>query len=754
MAELGPTKAPGEDGFPAIFYQKCWAIIGEDVTNYCLHRLNGGMNINLINKTNIVLIPKIAKPSDITQYRPISLCNVIYKLLAKVLANRLCLVMNKCIDLPQSAFVPERLISDNVLLAYELLHILKHKRVGKKGFMAVKLDMSKAYDRVEWNFVEEIMKKLGFDPEWVALLMKCVTTVSYSVVLNGNNGKIFSPSRGLRQGDPLSPFLFLFCGEGLSSLMKLGIRDKLLRGVKASRSGHQISHLLFVDDCILFGEATERGAVGLKRILYEYKICSGQRVNFSKSAIFFSTNSEEEVRRTIIRVLGVRSSNDPERYLGLPNKVGRKKKATFQILKDRLRQRIDNWSIKYLSQGGKEVFIKAVLQSIPTYSMACFLLPKSLCSELEIIIAKFWWRNNKGKKGIHWYAWKDICVPKEFGGLDFRNLDKFNIALLAKQGWRLITYSNSLLACVLKAKYYPNGNFLDAALGNVPSLTWRSIWSAKGILEKGLCWRVSRGDGISVWTDLWVLGNGADRLQNHRRNGNIRLVADLIGESNRTWKRNLIVNTFDATIARKILQIPLAKSVYEDFQVWRGEPSGNFSINSHISELEGVEDRRLSLDATTRFSHAEQRANVAIYFDAAYDQQTFRSASGLVVYDVRGRILASKAVLHSNVASPFAVEAHARLQAVKLGEQMGFTVLDIICDSKTVIMKCQTGNRDSSNVGALIRDIQATKSNFQEIKFWFIPRTENTCADLIAREMLYKREEFYLEREIPNFIRR
>ncbi|KAA3458792.1 reverse transcriptase [Gossypium australe] len=696
--------------------------------------------------------------------------------------------------------------------------------------------------------------------------MKCVTTVSYSVVLNGNNGEIFSPSRGLRQCDPLSPFLFLFCGEGLSSLIKLGIRDKVLKGVKASRSGPQISHLLFADDCILFGEATERDAVG--------------------------TNSEEEVRRTIIRVLGVRSSNDPQRYLGLPNMVGRKKKAAFQILKDRLRQRIDNWSIKCLSQGGKEVFIKAVLQSIPTYSMACFLLPKSLCSELEGIIAKFWWRNNKGKKGIHWCAWKDICVPKEFGGLGFRNLDKFNIALLAKQGWRLITYSNSLLACVLKAKYYPNENFLDAALGNLPSLTWRSIWSAKGILEKGLCWRVGKGDGISVWTDLWVSGNGADRLQNHHRNENIRLVADLIDET------------------RKILQIPLAKSVYEDFQVWGGEPLGKFSvrsaykllqestlipsniiqtdtinfykklwslnmpskikitvwriswnyiptfsnlkmnrvttvdrclrcqqdaedsihvfrscpttkevwkllnfawvlnnnfsecwdwltwvstcgtteqcrtfccglwriwwsrnkliyegkklnswditrqINSHISELERVEDRKFSLDATTRFSHAEQRVNVAVSFDAAYDQQTFRSASGLVVYDVGERILASKAVLHSNVASPFAAKAHAGLQAVRLGEQMGFTILDIIGDSKTVIMKCQSGNRDSSNIGALIRDIQATKSNFQEIRFRFIPRTENTCADLIAREMLYKREEFYLEGEIPDSIRR
>ncbi|KAA3462686.1 reverse transcriptase [Gossypium australe] len=162
--------------------------------------------------------------------------------MAKVIANRLRIVMDKCIDLAQSAFVPGRLISDNVLLAYEFLHTLKHKREGKKGLMAVKLDMGKAYDMVEWNFVEEIIKKLGFDSEWVALLMKCVTTMSYSVVLNG-----------VRQGNPLSPFLFLFCGEGLSSLTRLAMQGKIIREVKASRSSPQVSHLLFTDDYILFG---------------------------------------------------------------------------------------------------------------------------------------------------------------------------------------------------------------------------------------------------------------------------------------------------------------------------------------------------------------------------------------------------------------------------------------------------------------------------------------------------------------------
>lgn len=135
------------------------------------------------------------------------------------------------------------------------------------------------------------MKKMGFDPGWVDLLMKCVSMVSYSIVLNGNIGETFLLSRGLRQGDPLSPFLFLFCGEGLSSLMRLAKARNILKGVKASRSGPAISHLLFADDCILFAETTEREAHSLKQILNEYDMSSGQCVNYDKSSVFFSTNT-------------------------------------------------------------------------------------------------------------------------------------------------------------------------------------------------------------------------------------------------------------------------------------------------------------------------------------------------------------------------------------------------------------------------------------------------------------------------------
>ncbi|KAA3468179.1 reverse transcriptase [Gossypium australe] len=240
---MGPLKAPGLDGFPALFFQKHWHIVGKEVIEFSLGVLNEGKRVDSANLTDIVLIPKINHPTTLVNFRSISLCTVMYKLVTKTIANRLQEVMGFCIDKAQSAFVPGRLISDNVLLAYELLHTFRQKRMGKKGYMAVKLDISKAYDRVEWEFVRQMMKQMGFETRLIELIMQCITSSSYAIIVNGNRGSSFHPTRGLRQRDPLSPFLFLTCSEGLSALMTSAMRNGLVKGAKACRRGPEISHL-------------------------------------------------------------------------------------------------------------------------------------------------------------------------------------------------------------------------------------------------------------------------------------------------------------------------------------------------------------------------------------------------------------------------------------------------------------------------------------------------------------------------------
>jgi len=184
-----------------------------------------------VNKTTIVLIPKVKNPQVMKNFRPISLCNVLYKICSKVLANRLRIFLDEIVSEEQSAFVLGRLITYNVLIAYECTHYLKRKK-GKSSACAIKLDMAKAYDHVEWEYLRQIMLRLGLHNDFVTMIMRCVTSVSMSIKVNGTLTECFRPSREIRQGDPISPYLFLLCAEGLSSLLKSRGPVYLSRGVR------------------------------------------------------------------------------------------------------------------------------------------------------------------------------------------------------------------------------------------------------------------------------------------------------------------------------------------------------------------------------------------------------------------------------------------------------------------------------------------------------------------------------------------
>jgi hypothetical protein len=267
---MHPHKAPGPDGFTAGFFQRHWSLIGPDVCSVVLAFLNGGDMPSIVNNTVLVLIPKVKNPQDLSQFRPISLCNVLYKICSKVIANRLRLVLDDIISEEQSAFVPGRLITDNVLVAYESIHYLKRKK-GVTGPCALKLDMAKAYDRVEWEYLRTIMLKLGFTDHFVSLIMKCVQSVKFPVRINGQFSEMFNPTRGIKQGDPISPYLFLLCAEGLSSLLKFSGPNFLTKGTRVGIHAPWVSHLLFADDCLMFTQAAERAGRRLMDILQVYQ---------------------------------------------------------------------------------------------------------------------------------------------------------------------------------------------------------------------------------------------------------------------------------------------------------------------------------------------------------------------------------------------------------------------------------------------------------------------------------------------------
>ena len=205
-----------------------------------------------LNITNICMIPKTERPTRMTELRPISLCNVGYKIMSKVLCQRLKSCLLRLISETQSAFVAGRLISDNILIAQEMFHGLRTNKACQDKYMAIKTDMSKAYDRVEWDFIQALLHKMGFDPHWVKLIMECISSVQYRVLLNGQPRGLIIPHRGLRQGDPLSPYLFIMCTEALIANIKKAERGKQLTGMKVARACPSISHLLFGDDSLFF----------------------------------------------------------------------------------------------------------------------------------------------------------------------------------------------------------------------------------------------------------------------------------------------------------------------------------------------------------------------------------------------------------------------------------------------------------------------------------------------------------------------
>ena len=316
ISGLNDDKAPGPDGFPIAFWSFSWEFVKEEVMGFFREFFLHDQFVKSLNATFLVLVPKGRTVEDLKDLRPISLVGSLYKILSKVLANRIRRVMSLAISQHQNAFVEGRQILDAVLIANEAVdYILR----GKEKGILCKLDIEKAYDHIRWDFLLQMLERMGFGPKWIRWINWCISTASFSVLINGSPAGFFGSSRGLRQGDPLSPYLFVIGMEALSCLLKRAVEGNFISGCRfGGRDGGEIviSHLLHVDDTIIFCDANAEQLMYLRWTLMWYEAFSGLKINLHKSEIIplGRVDNVEELAAE----LGCGVGSLRTKYLGLP----------------------------------------------------------------------------------------------------------------------------------------------------------------------------------------------------------------------------------------------------------------------------------------------------------------------------------------------------------------------------------------------------------------------------------------------------
>ncbi|XP_074290878.1 uncharacterized protein LOC141617596 [Silene latifolia] len=427
------------------------------------------------------------------------------------------------------------------------MHYLNKTKKGTVSYAALKLDMHKAFDRVSWPFLIVVLKKFGFPIFWQNIIWECISTVTYNILINGEPSATFRPSCGLRQGDPLSPYLFILCMEILSSQLRAAAKAGSIHGIKISRYAPHITHLFYVDDVFICCKATPGSFEVLRDLFRFFELASGQMINLDKSFIKFSPNAPPDFKSHMASILKIKTSTCFGNYLGVPVDLPSKKSVVFQPLVDKMTTRIIAWSSLHLSQ------------------------------------PSFWWRKDIRHRSIHWLSRDSLQLPRENGGLDVKSVSLLSQASLMKNFWRIHHQPSGLLAKFMIPKYKKDLP-IPALRSKVfhPSFLWAGLCRAASAFSPALSWKLGNGVSVDLLRSRWINGN----IPSVRPSFSAASpVLSTLLTSSGNWNHSAVFHVFESPCAKIIISMEPPHIDIDDFLYWKFTKDGVYTVRSGNSFL-------------------------------------------------------------------------------------------------------------------------------------------------------------------------
>ncbi|WVZ76358.1 hypothetical protein U9M48_024338 [Paspalum notatum var. saurae] len=562
IKDMPLDKAPGPNGFTGRFYLSCWQLIKEDVMAVLTAVLMGRVaKFQLLNSAFITLLPKKADALEVKDYRPISLVHSVAKLVTKLLVNRLAPRLSDLVSVNQTAFVKGRSIQDNFLLVQQLTRCLHCK---KEPHVLFKIDISKAFDSVSWSFLIEVMKHLGFGRRWCNLLCLLLSTSSTRVLVNGEPGDSFVHRRGLRQGDPLSPMLFILVMEVLNGLVVKASQQNLLHPLAVPQISHRIS--LYADDVIMFLRPIRTDLTLLSQLLDVFGTASGLRTNLAKSSVY-PINCLETELQVIQETMACDINSFPCTYLGIPLTIRKQSKADLMPLVDKVADCLPKWKASLLNRAGRLVVVRNVISAIPLHLMTALDLPKWVIKAIDKRQRGFIWSGQERANGGNCLvSWENVQRPLQFGGLEILNLETMGWALRIR--WLWLQKTNA-------ARPW------EGLPVNVPR-------NAQALFAAAIQVAVGSGKDTLFWTDRWLQGNSLAELAPNlvlaisKRARKQRTVFQAL--TNRRWVKDIRgaltvqVLVEYVKVWEMVDDVILQPGVPDNFR-WRFTQSGQYSCN-------------------------------------------------------------------------------------------------------------------------------------------------------------------------------